>query len=54
MLGIYLQQTISTDDIFRCIFLGALRVKYQIIGNIFGYIGFKEYGIFIEEFDVLA
>ena len=28
MLGNYLQQTTSTDDIFRCIFfLGALRVK---------------------------
>ena len=27
MLGYYLQQTSSADDIFRCIFLGALRVK---------------------------
>ena len=28
MLGNYLQQTISADDIFRCIFfLGPLRVK---------------------------
>ena len=27
MIGNYLQQTTSTDDIFRCIFLGALRVK---------------------------
>ena len=28
MLGSYLQQTTSTDDIFRCIFFfGALRVK---------------------------
>ena len=28
MLGKYLQQTTSADDIFRCIFfLGALRVK---------------------------
>ena len=28
MLGIYLQQTTSADDIFRCIFfLGALSVK---------------------------
>ena len=28
MLGSYLQQTTSADDIFRCIFLlGALRVK---------------------------
>ena len=26
MLGNYLQQTTSADDIFRCIFLGALRV----------------------------
>ena len=29
MLGNYLQQMTSADDIFRCIFfLGALRVKY--------------------------
>ena len=29
MLGNYLQQTTSADDIFRCIFfLGALRVKF--------------------------
>ena len=27
MLGNYFQQTTSADDIFRCIFLGALRVK---------------------------
>ena len=26
MLGNYLQQTTSADDIFKCIFLGALRV----------------------------
>ena len=26
MLGNYLQQTTSADDIFRCIFSGALRV----------------------------
>ena len=31
MLGNYLQQTTSADDIFRCIFLGALRVKMGII-----------------------
>ena len=30
MLGNYLQQTTSADDIFRCIFfLGALRVKLR-------------------------
>ena len=30
MLGNYLQQTTSADDIFRCIFfLGALRVKLE-------------------------
>ena len=30
MLGNYLQQTTSADDIFRCIFfLGALRVKFK-------------------------
>ena len=28
MLGNYMKQTTSSDDIFRCIFLGALRVKY--------------------------
>ena len=27
MLGNYLQQTTSADDIFRCIFFGALRVN---------------------------
>ena len=32
MLGNYLQQTTSADDIFRCIFfLGALRVKHSFI-----------------------
>ena len=31
MLGNYLQQTTSADDIFRCIFfLGALRVNWKI------------------------
>ena len=31
MLGNYLQQTTSADDIFRCIlFLGALRVKVKV------------------------
>ena len=29
MLGNYMQQTTSADDIFRCIFLGALRVKLK-------------------------
>ena len=29
MLGNYLQQTTSADDIFRCIFLGALRVNHD-------------------------
>ena len=28
MLANYLQQTTSSDDICRCIFLGALRVKH--------------------------
>ena len=33
MLGNYLQQTTSADDIFRCIFfLGAVRVKFDLIG----------------------
>ena len=27
MLGNYLQQTTSAEDIFRCVFLGALRAK---------------------------
>ena len=27
MLGNYMQRTASADDIFKCIFLGALRVK---------------------------
>ena len=29
MLDTYLQQTTSADDIFRCIFLGALRVNMK-------------------------
>ena len=29
MLGNYLQQTTSADNIFRCFFLGALRVKMK-------------------------
>ena len=29
MLGNYLQQMTSADDIFRCFFLGALRVKFM-------------------------
>ena len=29
MQGNYLQQTTSADDIFRCIFLGALRIKLR-------------------------
>ena len=33
MFGNYLQQTTSADDIFRCIFLGPLRVK-EISGTI--------------------
>ena len=31
MLGNYLQQTTSADGIFRCIFLGALRVKVDVV-----------------------
>ena len=30
MLGNYLQQTTTTDDMFICIFLGALRVKLYL------------------------
>ena len=33
MLGNYLQQTTSADDIFRCIFHGALRVICPYIGQ---------------------
>ena len=34
ILGNYLQQTTSADDIFRCIFfLGALRVKQRNYGH---------------------
>ena len=34
MLGNYLQQTTSADDIFRCIFiLGALRVNVFFLGG---------------------
>ena len=37
MLGNYLQQTTSADDIFRCIFfLGALRVRYKIASGSYG------------------
>ena len=32
----YLQQTTSADDIFRCIFLGVLRVNSISLGNILG------------------
>ena len=31
MLGNFLQQTTSADGIFRCIFLGALRVNMQMV-----------------------
>ena len=30
MLGNYLQQTALADDIFRCFFIGALRVKKHV------------------------
>ena len=33
ILGNYLQQTTSADDIFRCIFLGALRVNFGSGGD---------------------
>ena len=39
MLGNYLQQTTSADDIFRCIFFLALkwlRVAVCMFGNLFG------------------
>ena len=31
MIGNYLQQTTLADDIFRCIFLGALRVNAFLV-----------------------
>ena len=31
MLGNNLQQTTSAEDIFRCVFFGALRVKLELI-----------------------
>ena len=31
MLGNYLQQTTSADDIFRCIFFGSLRANFLFI-----------------------
>ena len=34
MLGNYLQQTVSADDISDAFFLGALRVKREFSGNI--------------------
>ena len=30
MLGNHLQQTTSADEIFRCTFFGALRIKHRI------------------------
>ena len=40
MLGNYLQQTTSADDIFRCIFfLGALRVNFDCTWRIKKYHG---------------
>ena len=33
MLGNYLQQTTSADNIFRYIFLGALRVKWLLLSQ---------------------
>ena len=35
ILGDYLQQTTSADDILRCIFFGALRVKETILQRIY-------------------
>ena len=38
LLGNYLQQTTSADDIFRCIiFLGALRVKHDTVSSAYYY-----------------
>ena len=44
MLGNYLQQTTSAEDIFRCIFfLGALRVN-AIITGFYSWRSFSKYG----------
>ena len=41
MLGNYLQQTTSADNIFRCIFfLGALRVKFEPVHEISNNVAF--------------
>ena len=34
MLGNYLQQTTSADDVFRCIFFGVLREKCNTLLNL--------------------
>ena len=34
MLGNYLQQTTSAEDIFRCIFFGALRANVQSVKSL--------------------
>ena len=38
ILGNYLQQTTSADNIFRCIFLGALRVNSELISHLLVYL----------------
>ena len=45
MLGNYLQQTTSADDIFRYIFLGALRVQHVMYFNsiIYSALQFQSY-----------
>ena len=35
ILGNYLQQTTSSDDIFRCIFSGTLRVNNKLQNGVF-------------------
>ena len=39
MLGNHLQQTTSADNIFRCFFLGALRVKSKGVCALRGFFG---------------
>ena len=48
MLGNYLQQTTSADNIFRCMFfLGAFRVK---IVNTFRFLVYSKFGLFYSNF----
>ena len=47
MLGNYLQQTTSSDDICRCIFLSALRVNLKTFGP-----AYDTYGICLNQWEL--